>query len=386
MRRSLLAALALTLTAAGAPSAYAGTDRADLQETVAITQGNGDSSHPVISQDRRYSTVLAFESDASDLVGNDTNGLKDIFMVRRTGHIDNEGSEWQPDSAQLVSMGIGGTPANGPSWGAAIDGGFPEPGNRPTYPKCIAFLSNASNLVRGDTNGVSDAFLSRGPGGSLQRVSLPGRRQSALPTTAVAVSVDCSHVAFVTGGKLYVRWKNKIKRWKLKRMKPRARKAARRTRTKSFRLPGAAADPSFATGQTDDLVVGSGAGVHLIKRGTARPRLVAPGGRNPSYNDVKCRVVAYERDGHGHSQVAWRYLGVAPSRFRRARAGVGCHALQGRGERIASKSAGGRLGNGDSKDPLVVNSGHYISFESHARNLGVNALGRAGDLNGQPDA
>jgi hypothetical protein len=385
MRRILPSLLAL-VACAGVFAPAAAADRADLQFTTAITDGNGDSTNPVISQDRRYSRVLAFESLASDLVGGDTNGQKDIFMIRRTGQPNNRGTEWNAGPARLISRGLGGAPANGPSWGAAVDGGFPEPGNRPTYPKCIAFLSNASNLVRGDTNGVTDAFLSRGPGGAPQRVSLPRGRQSALPTTAVSVSIDCSHVAFVTGGKLHVRWKNKVKRWKLKRMKPRARKAARRTRTKSFRLPGTAADPSFATGQTDDLVVGSGAGVHLIKRGTARPRLVAPGGRNPSYNDVKCRVVAYERDADGHSQVAWRFLGAAPSRFRRARAGVGCDALHGDGEKIASKSAGGRLGNGDSKNPLVVNSGHYISFESHARNLGVNSLGRTGDFNGQPDA
>src|SRR5215203_3654614 len=132
MRRSLLAVLALTLTAAGAPSAYAGTDRADLQETVAITQGNGDSSHPVISQDRRYSTILAFESEASDLVANDTNGVKDVFMVRRGGHLDNQGSPWIPGGTALISKGPGGAPANGPSWRPAIDGGFPEPGDDPT--------------------------------------------------------------------------------------------------------------------------------------------------------------------------------------------------------------------------------------------------------------
>src|SRR5215208_3162875 len=113
MRRSLLAALALTLTAAAAAPALAGTDRAELQETVSITHGNGDSSHPVISQDRRYSTVLAFESEASDLVQGDTNGLKDIFMVRRGGHIDNEGSPWTPGDTQLISRGIAGQPANG---------------------------------------------------------------------------------------------------------------------------------------------------------------------------------------------------------------------------------------------------------------------------------
>jgi hypothetical protein len=96
--------------------------------------------------------------------------------------------------------------------------------------------------------------------------------------------------------------------------------------------------------------------------------------------------VAYERNIGGHSQVAWRFLGRAPSRFRRSGSGVGCDALHGGGEKVASKSAHGRLGNGDSTQPLVVNSGHYISFQSNASNLGVNALGRAGDHNGEPDA
>jgi len=383
--RRILPPLLAAVACAGALAPAAAADRADLQFTEQITNGNGDSTNPVISQDRRYSRILAFESLASNLVGGDSNGQKDIFMIRRTDRPNNRGTEWNGGRPQLISRGFGGAPANGPSWGAAIDGGFPEPGNRPTYPKCIAFLSDANNLVRGDTNGVTDAFLSRGPGQSLQRVSLPGGRQSTQPTTAVTVSIDCSHVAYVTGGRLNVRFKNKVKSWKLKRMKKAARKRARRVKHKSFARVGQAADPSFATGQTDDLVVGGNAGVFLIKRGTARPRLVAPGGRNPSYNDVKCRVVAYERTIGGHSQVAWRFLGAAPSRFRRSGSGVGCHALHGGSEKVASKSAGGRLGNGNSTDPFVVNSGHYISFESRASNLGVNALGRAGDHNGEPD-
>src|SRR3954471_3582883 len=118
MRRFLPAALALTLTALAASPAIAGTDRADLQSTVAITQGNGDSSHPVISQDRRYSTILAFESEASDLVAGDANGVKDIFIIRRAGQPNNTGSAWQIGPAELVSKGLGGAPANGPSWAA----------------------------------------------------------------------------------------------------------------------------------------------------------------------------------------------------------------------------------------------------------------------------
>ena len=384
--RRIISPLLAVAACAGAFAPAAAADRADLQFTRAITKGNGDSTNPVISQDRRYSRVLAFESVATNLVGGDTNGHKDIFMIRRTDRPNNVGTEWTSGPTQIVSKGLGGAPANGPSWGAAIDGGFPEPGNNPTHPKCIAFLSDASNLVAGDTNGVTDAFVSRGPGGAIERVSLPGGRQSALPATDVTVSIDCSHAAYVAGGKLHVRYRKAVKKWKRKRMGAQARKAALRPRYKAFSVPGTAADPSFATGQTDDLVVGGSAGAYLLKNGVGRPKLVAPGGRNPSYNDVKCQVVAYERDIDGATQVAWRYLGAAPTRFRRSKTGVGCERLNRGGEQLASKSAGGRPGNGNSTEPFIANSGYYISFQSQASNLGVNALGRAGDFNSQPDA
>lgn len=384
MRRFLPAVLA-ACACAGPLASPAAADRADLQNTVAITQGNGDSSHPVISQDRRYSTILAFESEASDLVAGDTNDLKDIFIIRRAGRADNVGSEWRQGAPELVSKGVGGAPANGPSWGAAIDGGFPEPGDRPTFPKCVAFLSDASNLVPGDTNGVTDAFVSRGPGQTVQRVSLPGGAQSAAPATEVTVSIDCTHVAYVVAGKLHARYRPALAPSQLKRLTPRARAAAQRERNIAFNLPGTAMEPSFSTGQTDDLVVAADAGVYLIEGGVKRPRLVAPGGHNPTYNDVKCRVVAYETDAGGHTQAAWRFLGAAPTKFKRSAASVPCHALDKPGQQIASKNRTGHLGNGDSTDPSVGNSGFYITFQSDASNLGVNALGRTGDPNGRPD-
>jgi hypothetical protein len=245
--RRLLPAVLVVAACAGplAPSASAG--RADLQSTTPITQGNGDSTHPVISQDRRYSTILAFESLATDLVDGDTNGQKDIFMIRRAGRADNEGSEWNEGAPQIVSKGLGGAPANGPSWAAAIDGGFPEPGNHPTYPKCIAFLSDASNLVTGDTNGVTDAFLSRGPGGAVERVSLPGGAQSSVPVTAVTVSIDCTHVAYVVAGKLYVRYVKTVAPSKLKRMSARALGRAPSPSRFRARLPSRSSRPARPT-------------------------------------------------------------------------------------------------------------------------------------------
>ena len=339
MRRFLPLLLAAASAGALAPAAAA-QDRAALQSTAAITQGNGDSTNAVISQDRRYSTILAFESVATDLVAGDTNGLKDIFMIRRTGHPNNTGTEWQHGAPQLISKGLGGQPANGPSWNPVIDGGFPQPKDKPTYPKCIAFLSDASNLVAGDTNGVTDAFVSRGPGQKVERVSLPFGRQSGAPASAVTVSIDCTHFAYTVNGQLHVRYVNALKPSQRKRMTARARTKALRPRNKAFTLPSAS-EPYFSTGQTDDLVVAADAGVYLIRDGVKTPKLVAPGGSNPTYNDVKCRVVAYETGAQGHKQVAWRFLGAAPTKFKRSAASVGCDALNKGGEQLASGSPSG---------------------------------------------
>src|SRR3712207_9461504 len=66
-----------------------------------------------------------------------------------------EGSEWKPGKTKLLSRGPGGVRANGPSFEPAVDG------NTKNRARCVAFLSDASNLVAGDTNGVTDAFLDR---------------------------------------------------------------------------------------------------------------------------------------------------------------------------------------------------------------------------------
>jgi hypothetical protein len=152
-------------------------------------------------------------------------------------------------------------------------------------------------------------------------------------------------------------------------------------------LPGTAADPQFATGQTDDLVAAADQGVYLIKGGIGKPKLVAPGGRNPTYNDVKCKVVAYEKTVDGVSQVAWRYLGAAPAKFSRSASSVPCDALGPAGaEQFASKNKKtGELGNADSTDPSIGDAGFYVTFQSNASNLGINSLGRTGDPNGRPD-
>jgi hypothetical protein len=335
-------ACAAAAVGAGAESPAATTAQRQ-QATVLISHAlggglpNGPSTNAVISNDKRYARVIAFESDASNLVRNDTNGQRDVFAVFRKGRVGNTGSRWQGGATRLISRTYSRAPANGPSFAPAVSGGFHSP------PKCIAFLSAASNLVRGDSNGKTDAFLSRGPGGKPQRLPFPGNRQPGADSTAVAVSGDCSRIAFVAGGRLYVRVKN---------------------RTRLLRVPGAAADPSFSTGLRNDLVFGAARGVYLAKNGTGGPHLIARGGRNPAYNDIKRRVVTYETTRGGTTQIGYRDVG--------------------RREHIISAHRG-RIGNGPSSNPVIGNAGYYVAFQTEASNLSTTASGAVTDSNRRPD-
>lgn len=349
MVKAYPALAAAAVLAAAAPLSAEAKSRADVQSTQLISRSldggtpNGPSTNAVISQDRRWSRYIAFESEASNLVRGDTNGFKDVFVVRRAGSFRNDGSKWLRGRTTLISRSPSG-PANGPSWGAAVDGSFW------TVPSCVAFLSSASNLVPGDTNGRVDAFVSRRIGRLPQRVSLPGGAESTEDTTEVAVSGDCSRIAFVTGGRLYVLAGKKVRRVK---------------------VDAPASDPSFSNGFTNDLAFTGPKGVYISRGGTKRPKLVGPGGRNPAYSDIhkpppncKRRTLAYERRTAGRWQIVAR--------------------VQGDKTRVISRRRGSHA-NGDSRDPVIGNAGCYVTFESDATNLGLNATRRKGDHNAAPD-
>ncbi|MFK7956805.1 MAG: TolB family protein [Lysobacterales bacterium] len=105
------------------------------------------SSDAEISADGRY---VVFVSRASNLVANDTNEQSDVFFFDRETRI-----------VQRVNLGPGGAQADGQSDGVAIsaDG------------TTVAFESTAANLVAGDTNSRRDIFVWRRDSGLIQRVS-----------------------------------------------------------------------------------------------------------------------------------------------------------------------------------------------------------------------
>ena len=95
----------------------------------------GNSVFPKISDDGRY---VAFQSYATDWVSNDTNGLWDVFVHDR-----------QTGVTRRASVASSGAQANGPSSLAAISGDG----------RYVAYSSEATNLVAGDTNAVADVFV-----------------------------------------------------------------------------------------------------------------------------------------------------------------------------------------------------------------------------------
>jgi Tol biopolymer transport system component len=138
-----------------------------------MRQSNGASYSPAISADGRY---VAFESQASNLVPDDTNRNTDIFVRdRRTGR------------TLRASVSNREKQGNGPSEAAAIsaDGRY------------IAFWSRASNLVNKDTNRGSDIFVRDRVTNRTRRVSVSSRGAQANRFSGpLSMSPEGRYVAF----------------------------------------------------------------------------------------------------------------------------------------------------------------------------------------------
>jgi Tol biopolymer transport system component len=102
-------------------------------------QAGGASYSPMMSADGRH---VVFSSDATNLVAGDTNGVADVFL-----------RDLRPGTTVRASLAADGGQGNDGSYNGVVtrDGRY------------VAFASAATNLVPGDTNGVTDAFLRRMP-------------------------------------------------------------------------------------------------------------------------------------------------------------------------------------------------------------------------------
>jgi Tol biopolymer transport system component len=276
-------------------------------------QGSNYSVWPSLSPDGRF---VAFGSTAEDLVPGDMNKRPDIFVRdRRAG------------TTELVSVGTGGTSANGGN-------------NRPDISadgRFVSFTSDATNLVPGDTNGVMDVFVRDRLVATTERVSVASsEEQSDRPSTAAfdhpAMSADGRFVAFSseatnlvpgdTNGVMDVFVRDRL------------------------------------AGMTECVSLGIG-GVNGDS-GSARPALSADGRYVAFFSDASNLV---PDDTNGVRDV-----------FVRDR-------LTGSTERVSIASSGeqGNLGASDYEPPALSADGRFVAFESQATNLVTS------DTNGEMD-
>jgi len=139
-------------------------------------EGNSASIESAISADGR---IVAFTSSASNLVAGDSNGYSDVFVHDRTTGV-----------TERVSVDSSGAEGNGVSGhsevlGISADG------------MVIAFASDASNLVAGDTNSNEDIFVHDRATGITERVSVASDgTQGNFWSQTPSISADGRFVAF----------------------------------------------------------------------------------------------------------------------------------------------------------------------------------------------
>ena len=149
-------------------------------ERVSVTSGgvqaSGGSSLPAVSDDGRY---VAFTSDAANLVAGDANGETDVFVRDR-----------QLGITSLISVDSFGTQGN-------ADSALPAVSDDGRY---VAFGSNATNLVAGDSNNEYDIFVRDRQTNTTARVSLTvsGAQSLGNANNRPALSGDGRYVAFAS--------------------------------------------------------------------------------------------------------------------------------------------------------------------------------------------
>ncbi len=182
MRRCLCAVVGLLLfctfgpVPVGALPDSAGlTTRVSLKTggAQATAEGPAGAGQPAVSEN---GFVVAFVSDATNLVPDDTNGVADVF-VSQSGVI------------KRVSLGADFAQANGPSSAPALSGDG----------RFVAFTSAADNLVPGDSNAALDVFVYDRQLSTVARVSVAGDgAQGDADSRAPSIDRTGSIVAFTS--------------------------------------------------------------------------------------------------------------------------------------------------------------------------------------------
>jgi Tol biopolymer transport system component/ribosomal protein L24E len=273
-------------------------------------KSGGDSYRPWMSGDGRF---VAFDSSGKKVADGepaDPDAVRDIYIVDNVTGITSR-----------VSKGLNGALANGQSQRPTLsaDGRF------------VAFWSDATNLVSGDTNNQPDAFVYDRQAGTTIRVSVASDgTQGNGATQRPVMSRDGNYVAFESAAKNFV--------------------------------GGGGIVPVGGGGDTNnvrDIFVHSMATPHS----TTRVSVVSGGGQGNG-ESVRPSISA---DGH---KIAFHSLATnLVSGDTNGKNDIFVHDLNTGQTTRASVAADGTQANGISLSPSISANGNFVSFDSAATNL-----------------
>lgn len=402
-KSSIRTLTALALAAAAVPGVAAAANVSLASRTPNGRFPNGPSFHASFSQDRKAASLLAFDSTASDIAGGDTNGMSDVFVVRRAKPFQanaRKAKAWKPGRASLVSVGMGGALADGPSFLPDLDG------DQMHGAHCVAFLSDATNLVPGDTNGKTDAFVRDLRNGRITRVSVNTRGEQA-DGASYDVQVDgaCDRVAFTSDSSNLAFTRDQLpkpraidspltgsQRRHCRAKTPHKPCKTRKLRVKSERAPLVTVAPPAGTKQVYVRVIGHEpdsahlTGVTFLASASGRG---VPGngdsfdaafgnlgaGCPSACGTTSGDTVAFTssasnlagRDGNGVTDVYERSFRLPVQHFAERRAKLPRYVVPR--TVLVSATRGGSAGNGASDQPAVDGTGRFVSFRTAASNL-----------------
>jgi Tol biopolymer transport system component len=151
------------------------TTRVSVADGVGAVESNGASVFSSISADGNY---VAFASSGNNLIANDLNNQRDIFVRNIAGN-----------ATTRVNISSSGAESDDSSDNSSIsaDGRF------------IAFITGATNLISNDTNGFRDVFVHDVQLGKTVRVSVDSNGVEGndnVDTNGLTISADGRYVVF----------------------------------------------------------------------------------------------------------------------------------------------------------------------------------------------
>ncbi|MBA2506473.1 MAG: hypothetical protein H0V29_11100 [Thermoleophilaceae bacterium] len=184
---------ALAAFPAASQAAIFGTNPINISVGPGGQAGNGPSGGAAMSGDNRKGRYAAFHSDASNLVGGDSNGQRDVFVWQRPSQTPGQQERFPSGDLQRASVSSTGTEGNGASQNPSVDGSVRAAS------KCVAFESTATNLAAGDSSPDPDIYVRNFKARSTKLVS--GGVSGA--ATNPSIEGNCGPVVFEAGGSVY---------------------------------------------------------------------------------------------------------------------------------------------------------------------------------------